>query len=109
MSKAKSPKKRVVKTDRPDDSARTPARPRRTADRPAAASGRELTFGRDTYIWMGIGFGLVLLGMLLMSGGRITDPDVWDPDVIYSARRILIAPIVILLGLGTVGYAIFKK
>ncbi len=70
---------------------------------------RPLTFGRDTYLWMGIGFGLVILGMLLMSGGRGDDPTVFDESVIYSFRRITLAPIVILGGLGTVIYAILKK
>jgi len=70
---------------------------------------RSLTFGKDTYLWMGIGFALVILGMLLMSGGRGDDPAVFDESVIYSFRRITLAPIVILAGLGTVIYAILKK
>ncbi|WP_020568679.1 DUF3098 domain-containing protein [Neolewinella persica] len=70
---------------------------------------RALTFGKDTYLWMGIGFALVILGMLLMSGGRGDDPAVFDESVIYSFRRITLAPIVILGGLGTVIYAILKK
>ncbi|MFK8163503.1 MAG: DUF3098 domain-containing protein [Lewinella sp.] len=73
------------------------------------AKKRALTFGRDTYLWMGIGFALVILGMLLMSGGRGDDPAVFDENVIYSFRRITLAPIVILSGLGTVIYAILKK
>lgn len=70
---------------------------------------RELTFGRDTYIWMGGGFALMVIGMLLMTGGENPDPNVWDEDVIYSFRRITLAPIVILGGIGAVIYAILKK
>jgi hypothetical protein len=70
---------------------------------------RALTFGKDTYTWMGIGFALVILGLLLMSGGRGDDPAVFDESVIYSFRRITLAPIVMLAGLGTVIYAILKK
>ncbi len=73
------------------------------------ANNRELTFGRDTYIWMGIGFALVVLSLLLMSGGRGDDPAVFDENVIYSFRKVTLAPIVMLAGLGTVAYAILKK
>ena len=73
------------------------------------SSKRALTFGKDTYTWMGIGFALVVIGLLLMSGGRGDDPTVFDESVIYSFRRITLAPIVMLAGLGTVIYAILKK
>ena len=96
--------------------AATPPRRSAPAPRPAATprnvspeNARPLTFGRDTYIWMAIGFGLVLLGMALMAGGRGDDPNVFDESVIYSFRRITLAPIVILAGLGTTIYAILKK
>lgn len=80
------------------------------AKRPAPAGPkRELTFGKQTYIFMGIGFALVLLGLLLMSGGRGTEFNEFDTDQIYSFRRITLAPIAILGGLGTVIYAILKK
>lgn len=69
----------------------------------------QLIFGPDTYKWLGIGFGIVVLGFLLMIGGRGDDPTVFDESVIYSFRKITLAPIVILTGLGVVTYAIFKK
>ena len=56
-----------------------------------------------------IGLALIGLGMLLMSGGSMPSPDVWDEDIIYSTRRTLIAPLVILIGLGLQIYAIFAK
>ena len=67
------------------------------------------SFGRDNYLWMGVGFVLVLIGMLLMSGGAMPSPDVWDESLIYSSRRTVLAPIVILAGLAVEVYAIFKK
>jgi hypothetical protein len=68
-----------------------------------------LTFGKKTYTFMAIGMGLILLGLALMSGGKMSDPNVWDEGVIYSFRRITLAPIVILLGLVLNVYAIFVK
>ncbi len=66
-------------------------------------------FGKENYRWMLIGLALILLGLLLMIGGKSKDPNVFDPDQVYSFRRITVAPILILggLALGIVG--IFKK
>lgn len=108
MSKDKPTKKKVVRTTGPTV-AKESAKPRTTRRETAAQASRELTFGRDTYIWMGIGFALIVLGMLLMLGGHMPSPEVWEPDIIYSDRRTLLAPIMILAGLGVEIYAIFKK
>lgn len=88
-----------------------PVKSRAKASTASSASlpSRELTFGADFYKWIGGGFGLVLLGMLLMTGGEMPSPDVWDEDIIYSFRRITLAPIVIMSGIGVVIYAIIKK
>lgn len=69
----------------------------------------EFLFGRKNFIIMLIGLGLIGVGMLLMSGGGMPSPEVWDEDIIYSTRRTLLAPIVILIGLGMQIYAIFAK
>ncbi|HQX45704.1 MAG: DUF3098 domain-containing protein [Saprospiraceae bacterium] len=55
-----------------------------------------------------IGLGLIALGLLLMSGGWMPSPDVWDESIIYSTRRTVIAPIFIIAGLAMQVYAIFK-
>lgn len=55
------------------------------------------------------GLVLVSIGLLLMAGGKSDDPNVFLPEEVYSFRRITLAPIVILLGLGIEVYAIFKK
>lgn len=91
---------RVAQPATPVSSRSTPAQP---------VDVGPLTFGKDTYIWMGAGFVLVIIGLLLMSGGRGADPAVFDESVIYSFRRITLAPIVILAGLGTVIFAVLKK
>ena len=56
-----------------------------------------------------LGVGIIALGMLLMVGGRSTDPNTFNYDEVYSTRRITIAPILIIIGLGIEIYAIFKK
>jgi hypothetical protein len=68
-----------------------------------------LLFNKENYKYIGIGCGLIALGLILMLGGGMKDPNVWDESVIYSARRTVLAPIVILAGLAMQVYAIFRK
>lgn len=68
-----------------------------------------LLFTQQNYLYIGIGCGLIALGLILMLGGDMKDPNVWDESVIYSARRTVLAPIVILAGLAVEVYAIFKR
>ncbi len=69
---------------------------------------KEMIFGKENYIWMGIGAALVALGLIMMLGGGMDDPNVWDESIIYSFRITVIAPILILSGLAVEIYAIFK-
>jgi hypothetical protein len=66
-------------------------------------------FSKDNYTWMIAGIILVAIGIILMAGGKSDDPNVFKENEVYSVRRITIAPILILLGLGVEVYAIFKK
>jgi len=74
-----------------------------------AASAQEMTFGPETFKWMGIGAAVMVLGYIMMLGGHNDDPNVWDPNVIYNWRILVLAPILILAGLILQIYAIFKK
>lgn len=60
-------------------------------------------------MWMIGGVVLILIGFMLMSGGKSADPHQFNYDEIYSFRRITLAPIVILLGFAVEVYAIMKK
>jgi hypothetical protein len=66
-------------------------------------------FGKENYIIMLTGLVLIIIGYVMMSGGKSADPNVFLEHEIYSFRRITLAPILILLGLGLEGYAIMKK
>lgn len=67
-------------------------------------------FNKENYIWMLVGALVIAIGMILMSGGASnSDPAKFDADAVYSARRITIAPILILAGLVIEIWAIFKK
>lgn len=66
-------------------------------------------FEKENYMWMGIGVAVIMLGMFLMSGGKNSSANEFDYKVVYSATRITVAPILILLGLLVEIYAIFKR
>ena len=73
------------------------------------SSSADLLFNKTTYIYILGGIGLMTIGFFLMAGGHNADPNVFDEDVIYSTRRILIAPMFIIAGLIVQVLAIFKK
>jgi hypothetical protein len=66
-------------------------------------------FTKENYWWMAIGGAIMALGMIVMSGGKNPDPNVFNNHVTYSFTRITIAPILILVGIVVEIYAIFKK
>lgn len=66
-------------------------------------------FSKDNYLWMIAGVAVIALGMLLMAGGKSTNPAVFDQKEVYSTTRITIAPLLIVIGLVIEVVAIFKK
>lgn len=74
-----------------------------------STGSNELIFGRENYLWIGAGLALVLVGLALMVGGAMPSADVWDESLIYSFRRITLAPMVMLAGFTVVLVGIFKK
>lgn len=66
-------------------------------------------FSKENYTWMLIGGAVIALSLILMSGGKSNDPNVFNTNEVYSTTRITIAPALFLLGLGIEIFAIFKK
>ncbi len=119
-SKSKVPSKRkkvvVTTSNKANDTAtivKKKIQPTRSRRRIATSSSNlskeELLFNKQNYIWMGIGMLLIALGLVLMSGGSMPSPDVWDESIIYSWRRTVLAPLLMVAGLAVEVYAIFKK
>ena len=66
----------------------------------------------ENYKFIAIGFGIVVLGFLLMLGGKSPDPNIFiesGRDSMFSFRRITLAPIVVLGGFAFIIWAIMKK
>lgn len=66
-------------------------------------------FGKNNYLLMLVGAIVIAAGMFLMAGGKSDNPAVFNKSEVYSARRITVAPIIIILGLAIEGIAIFRK
>jgi len=64
--------------------------------------------GRENYKLLAIGFVIIVIGFLLMLGGKSDSPDKFS-DEIFSFRRITLAPIIVLAGFVFEIWAIMKK
>ncbi|HBE43136.1 MAG TPA: DUF3098 domain-containing protein [Bacteroidales bacterium] len=64
--------------------------------------------GRENYKLLAIGFIIIIIGFLLMLGGKSKDPAEFSYDI-FSFRRITLAPIVVLAGFVFEIWAIMKK
>jgi len=65
--------------------------------------------GKENLKLMLIGLAFIILGFALMTGGKSNDPNVFDKEVIFSFRRITLAPLVVVFGFLFEIYAIMKK
>ena len=77
-----------------------------TKDKSSGETGFAL--GKENYKLMAVGFGIILIGFILMIGGKSDDPNVFNPEV-FSFRRITLAPMILLFGFIFEIYAIMKK
>jgi hypothetical protein len=108
MGKGDNKKRKIKKTtavSNQKNEVATADKKRRAKKRP---SNNKIFYGKENYTIIGVGLAVVVIGLLLMSGGN-NAPDVWDVNEIYNWRRITLAPFVILCGLTVVIFAIFKS
>lgn len=68
----------------------------------------DFPLGKENYKLILIGFGIIVLGFILMMGGGAENATDFSMDI-FSFRRITLAPIVVLIGFGFEIYAIMKK
>ena len=57
---------------------------------------------------IGIGLLAMVLGFVLMLGGGSSDPNVFNPEM-FNARRLVVAPVVICIGIGVIIWGIMRK
>ena len=66
-------------------------------------------FGKQNLVWMLVGLIVIVLGLVLMAGGKSMDPTVFNENEVYSFTRITLAPILIVAGLLIEIFAIMRK
>lgn len=67
-----------------------------------------MLYTKKNYIMMLISFCIIIIGFWLMSGGGSIESREFNPDI-FSTRRIVVAPIVCLIGFVSMIYAILYK
>jgi Protein of unknown function (DUF3098) len=70
---------------------------------------QNVLFGKENFIWMLGGLIIMALGFFLMSGGKSSDPNVFNDKEVYSPIRITVAPLLIIGGLVVEIFAIMRK
>lgn len=79
-----------------------------TSDSNRETAPNTLAFNKENYYIILGGVGLLVLGYILMIGGGSDDPKVYNPEI-FSAQRVTVAPITLLIGFGVVLYGIMKS
>ena len=69
---------------------------------------KKFVFGKENFIILAISIAIIIFGFWLMSGGKTTEETGFDPRI-FDTRRIVIAPIVTMIGFISVVVAILKK
>ena len=68
----------------------------------------KFAFGPKNYMFLLIGIACLVIGYITLSGGGSTKPDVFSEDL-FSPRRMVLAPIILIIGYGIVAYAIMIR
>jgi uncharacterized membrane protein len=68
---------------------------------------KDFAFGKENFILLAVAVVFIIIGFSLMSGGGSGD-ETFNPDI-FSARRIVVAPIVTVIGFTLVIYGIIRK
>ena len=67
-----------------------------------------MPFGKINYILMLVGIVLLTIGYILLSGGGTDDPSQFS-EAIFDTRRLIISPIILVLGFVVEFFAIMLK
>lgn len=72
------------------------------------ANDDRMPLSMKNYILLLIGFAVIVVGFVLMSGGGSDDPAVFSYEM-FSWRRITLAPILVIAGFAFEIFAIMKR
>ncbi|MDH6359223.1 DUF3098 domain-containing protein [Parabacteroides sp. PF5-9] len=60
-------------------------------------SRRDFAFGKENFILIGVAVLVIIIGFVLMSGGGSEDGVSFNPEI-FNTRRIVVAPVVTMIG-----------
>lgn len=69
---------------------------------------KDFAFGKQNFILIAISVAIIALGFILMSGGGSEDPTGFNPEI-FSSRRIVVAPVVTVIGFILMIFGILKN
>ena len=77
-------------------------------DQEPAQENPRMPLTRRNYILLAVGFAVIVLGFVLMTGGGSDSPEEFN-YAMFSWRRITLAPILVIGGFAFEIYAILKR
>ncbi|MDL2221880.1 DUF3098 domain-containing protein [Parabacteroides sp. OttesenSCG-928-N08] len=69
---------------------------------------QDFAFGKENFILIAAAVVIIVIGFVMMSGGGSTDGVSFNPEI-FSARRIVVAPVVTMIGFGMMIVGILVK
>lgn len=69
---------------------------------------QDFAFGKENYILIIAAVVVIIIGFALMSGGGSTDGVSFNPEI-FSTRRIVLAPVVTIIGFGLMIVGILRN
>ena len=69
---------------------------------------RDFAFGKENFILIAVAVAVIIIGFMLMSGGGSGDTTSFNPEI-FSARRIVVAPVVTVIGFVMMIFGILKN
>jgi hypothetical protein len=72
------------------------------------SKNENFAIGKENYKLIIIGLIAIVIGFILMTGGRSDDPNVFNHEI-FNFRRIKLAPTIVFGGFIFIIYAIMKK
>lgn len=68
---------------------------------------RDFAFGKENFVLIAIAVACIVIGFLLMSGGGSGDTT-FNPEI-FSTRRVVVAPVVTVIGFVMMIFGILKN
>lgn len=69
---------------------------------------KDFAFGKENFILLAIAVVCIVVGFMLMSGGGSEDGVSYNPEI-FSTRRVVVAPILTMIGFILVIFGILKN